>query len=148
MATVARAEMLIRASAEAIFQAFVEPSLLKKFWLKKTSGPLRLDHIVHWEFLVPGAHEQVETTQLVKAERIAFNWSDGKSVDIRLTRFGRGATRVTVEVTGFRGKGAADEAIDATEGFTIVLCDLKSLLEGGASGGMVRDKARLIAAQR
>jgi len=56
--------------------------------------------------------------------------------------------RVTVEVEGFDGKGATDEAMGATEGFTIVLCDLKSLLEGGASGGMVRDKARLIAAQK
>ena len=34
------------------------------------------------------------------------------------------------------------------EGFTIVLCDLKALLETGASAGMVRDKARLIAAER
>ena len=147
MPTIARSEMLIRASAQDIFEAFVEPAWLKKFWLKKASGPLRLDRVVDWEFLVPGARETVETTHLVKAKRIAFNWSDGKSVDIRLARFGRGATRVTVEVTGFRGKAAADEAIGATEGFTIVLCDLKGLLEGGASGGMVRDKARLIAAK-
>ena len=39
------------------------------------------------------------------------------------------------------------DALGATEGFAIVLCDLKSLLEQGVSGGMVRDKARLIAAQ-
>ena len=145
MPTVARSEMLIRASAADVFEAFVEPAVLKKFWLKKASGPLQLKQTVRWDFLVPGAHEQVETTHLEKSRRIAFNWSDGKSVDIRLARFGRQATRVTVDVTGFRGKSAADEAIGATEGFTIVLCDLKSLLEGGASAGMVRDKARLIA---
>ncbi|MEP7276850.1 MAG: hypothetical protein ABI812_10875, partial [Betaproteobacteria bacterium] len=34
----------------------------------------------------------------------------------------------------------------ATEGFTIVLCDLKCLLETGQSGNMVRDKAALISA--
>lgn len=147
MPTVARSEMLIRASAQEIFDAFVEPARLKKFWLKKASGPLQLDTPVRWDFLVPGAHEQVETTHLEKGRRVAFNWSDGKSVDIRLAGFGRGATRVTVEMTGFRGKAAADEAIGATEGFTIVLCDLKALLETGASGGMVRDKARLIAAE-
>lgn len=33
----------------------------------------------------------------------------------------------------------------ATEGFSIVLCDLKTLLESGRSAGLVRDKARLIA---
>ena len=38
------------------------------------------------------------------------------------------------------------EAVSTTEGFAIVLCNLKSLLETGKSGGMVRDKAVLIAA--
>ena len=41
---------------------------------------------------------------------------------------------------------AVAEAVATTEGFAIVLCDLKSLLETGKSGGMVRDKAVLIAA--
>ena len=41
---------------------------------------------------------------------------------------------------------AVSEAVSTTEGFAIVLCDLKSLLETGRSGRMVRDKAVLIAA--
>jgi len=57
MATVARSEMLIRASARAIFQALVEPAWLKKFWLKKASGPLQLGQVVEWAFLVPGARD-------------------------------------------------------------------------------------------
>jgi uncharacterized protein YndB with AHSA1/START domain len=138
--------MLIRASAQEVFDAFVQPALLTKFWLRKASGPLALDRVVRWEFMVPGAADEVQATRLVPAEHIAFNWSDGTSVDIRLARFGRGATRVTVEAEGFRGKAAAAQAVGATEGFAIVLCDLKSLLETGASGGMVRDKGRLIAA--
>ena len=36
-------------------------------------------------------------------------------------------------------------AIDATAGFSQVLCELKLLLEAGKPGGMVRDKAALIA---
>ena len=36
--------------------------------------------------------------------------------------------------------------VATTEGFAIVLCDPKSLRETGKSGGMVRDKAVLIAA--
>lgn len=56
------------------------------------------------------------------------------------------ATVARVEVRGFIGRGAASEAVSTTEGFAIVLCDLKSLLETGKSGGMVRDKATLIAA--
>ena len=39
-------------------------------------------------------------------------------------------------------------AVNATEGFTIVACDLKSLLETGRSGNMARDKAVLISAEK
>ena len=53
---------------------------------------------------------------------------------------------VDVQVKGFKGRKAVAEAVATTEGFAIVLCDLKSLLETGKSGGMVRDKAVLIAA--
>ena len=40
MPTVARATMLIRSPALLVFNAFVQPALLKKFWLKQASGPL------------------------------------------------------------------------------------------------------------
>jgi hypothetical protein len=34
--------------------------------------------------------------------------------------------------------------VNATEGFAIVLCDLKVLLETGHPAGLVKDKAELI----
>jgi uncharacterized protein YndB with AHSA1/START domain len=145
---VARSEMLIRSPAKAIFKAFVEPAWLKKFWLKNASRPLALGETVHWEFLVPGAKEEVTVIHMEDGQRIAFGWSDGKNVEIRLKAFGRGTTRVIIEVRGFKGSAAAAEAIGATEGFAIVLCDLKALLENGSSGRMVRDKAKLIATDK
>jgi hypothetical protein len=39
---------------------------------------------------------------------------------------------------------AADQIVDATEGFSIVLCDLKTLLETEHSANPVRDKVELI----
>jgi hypothetical protein len=51
-----------------------------------------------------------------------------------------------VTESGFRG--GADEvvaqAIEATAGFTLVLSELKALLEHGKALNLVRDKARLI----
>jgi hypothetical protein len=76
--------------------------------------------------------------------RIRFSWSDGIDVDIRIDPFDVGASRVWVEARGFAGERAADMAVAAAAGFTIVLCDLKSLLETGQSGHMVRDKAILL----
>ena len=146
MPTVARATMLIRSPALLVFNAFVQPALLKKFWLKQASGTLGAGAKVDWEFRVPGATETVEVTRFVEGEQISFVFSDGKTVAIRFHAKGRSSTAVEVQVKGFKGRKAVSEAVSTTEGFAIVLCDLKSLLETGKSGGMVRDKATLIAA--
>ena len=145
MAASARAEMLIRRPVDEVFEALVKPALLRKYWLNKASAPLGEGVSVDWEFLVPGATEVVTVTRFVQAEQIAFEWSNGNCVDIRFYPTGRSSTRVKVEVTGFSGRDTATQAVAATEGFAIVLCDLKSLLETGSSGKMVRDKAALIA---
>ena len=81
MPTVARSAMLIRSPVHAVFQAFVQPVRLKKFWLKTASGPLTEGAQVHWEFLVPGASEEVSVRRLVDNELILFEWSDGAPKD-------------------------------------------------------------------
>ena len=144
---VARAELLIRRPPKEVFDSFVEPNIIERFWLKSTSGPLAKGAIVKWEFMVRGAHETVTVTELSANQVIAFTWSDGIAVNIKFHPRDDG-TKVSVSATGFNGSGVTAQAVDATEGFTIVLCDLKSLLETGQSGNMVRDKAALISADR
>ena len=95
---------------------------------------------------MPGATETVEVTRFIEGAQISFVFSDGKTVALRFHAKGRSSTTVDVQVKGFKGRKAVAEAVATTEGFAIVLCDLKSLLETGKSGGMVRDKAVLIAA--
>ena len=146
MTAIARATMLIRSPAPSVFNAFVQPALLKKFWLKQASGPLGEGAKVDWEFRVPGATETVEVIRFIESEQISFVFSDGKTVAMRFHAKGKSSTAVDVQVKGFEGRKAVSEAVSTTEGFAIVLCDLKSLLETGKSGGMVRDKAVLIAA--
>jgi uncharacterized protein YndB with AHSA1/START domain len=146
MPIVARAEMLIRRPASVVFNALVQPASLRKFWLKSASAPLSKGAKVHWEFLVPGATETVDVTRFIAGEALSFVWSGGKAVQMRFHARGRSSSVVEVEVRGFKGGSATSEAVSTTEGFAIVLCDLKSLLEKGKSGGMVRDKAALIAA--
>lgn len=141
-AQVARAEMLIRRPAAEVFDAFVQPEKITKFWLEGTTGPLAEGARLKWQFLVPGVSETVAVTAFEIPRRIAFDWSDGISVDIRFEAHGDGAARVTVESSGFT---SGDETVGATEGFSIVLCDLKTLLESGRSANLVRDKAELIA---
>ena len=135
-------QMLIRKSPDAVFNAFVDPRLIEKFWLRSASGPLAKGARVEWEFMVPGARETVAVTEFVPGRGIAFTWSGGVAVKMAFDPYDTSDTRVTVSATGFD----ATHTVDATEGFAIVLCDLKSFLETGRSGNMVRDKAALIAA--
>jgi len=79
----ARAEMLIRSSAQSCFDAFVNPDTIVKFWLDKTSGPLKPGATVKWTFMVPGAEETVTVTDFSSPSRLAFHWSDGIHVDMQ-----------------------------------------------------------------
>jgi uncharacterized protein YndB with AHSA1/START domain len=140
---IAKASMLIRRPVAEVFDAFVNPDTITKFWLESTTGPLAEGAQVGWHFMVPGATETVTVTAFEDQRRIAFDWSDGNSVDMGFEAHGNDTTCLAVEVTGFENENAV---VNATEGFSIVLCDLKTLLESGRSANLVRDKAELIAA--
>lgn len=135
--------MLVRCPVAEVFDAFVSPARITRFWLEATTGPLAKDARVEWRFMVPGATEVVTVTGFDDQHRIAFDWSNGVSVSMDFREHGNRATQITVEATGF---GQVDEIVNATEGFSIVLCDLKTLLETGSSANLVRDKAELISA--
>ena len=142
---VAKATMLIRCPVAEAFDAFVNPKKITQFWLDSTSGPLVYGAKVSWSFMVPGATETVTVTELQDQRRIGFDWSDGIQVTIDFQEHGNGAVCVSAKASGF---SAEEAVVGATEGFSIVLCDLKTLLEHGKSANLVRDKAALIAASR
>jgi hypothetical protein len=94
--------------------------------------------------MVPGATEKVLVTKFEAPRHLAFDWSDGIHVEMAFEPYGDGATRASIEVSGFKGADAFEQATNTVEGFSIVLCDLKTLLETGESAHLVRDKAELI----
>lgn len=140
----ATAEMLIRRPPGEVFAAFVNPTLLRKFWLSDASGPLAPGARVRWKFMVPGAEADVVVRRFESPNHLAFDWPEGVHVDMKFAPVGDGATRVTVAVDGFDPRKLLVQATQTIEGFSIVLCDLKTLLESGSSANLVRDKAELI----
>src|SRR5688572_9323309 len=99
---VAKAKMLIQRPAAEVFNAFIQPHLITKFWLKNSSGPLHSGAQVDWEFLVPGATERVSVTASEEPTHLAFVWSESKlNIDIRLSEAQNGSAVVSVEVRGF-----------------------------------------------
>ncbi len=141
----ATASQLIRSPMAEVFDAFVDPTRITQFWLKSASAPLAEGARVTWQFMVPGASETVTVTEFRAPRRIAFNWAGGLSVELDFQEHGVGATRVAATAKGFAGSNAAQQAVGTAEGFSIVLCDLKTLMETGRSANLVRDKATLIA---
>ena len=135
--------MLIRKPPGEVFNAFVDPEIITTFWLSSASKPLAPSASVKWAFMVNGATADVQVTEFEKARRIGFVWSGGKTVKIDFSSQGEVETRVSVRETGYSIE-EVDEAIESTQGFTIVLCDLKTLLEQGRSAGLAKDKAELI----
>jgi uncharacterized protein YndB with AHSA1/START domain len=142
----ARSEQLIRRPVDEVFASFVEPDRLVRFWLARASGPLRLGGRVNWEFKVPGAASEVEVLALEPNRRILLRWTDHTQTEWTFSKHGTDGTVVTVAQSGFAGTSEEVIAtvIEATQGYTLVLGDLKVLLESGRSPGLVADKARLI----
>jgi uncharacterized protein YndB with AHSA1/START domain len=138
------AQMLIRRPPGEVFAAFVNPTLLRKFWLSDASGPLGPGARVRWKFMVPGAEADVVVRRFEAPQHLAFDWPQGVHVDMKFAAFSDGATRVTVAVSGFDPRQLLAQATATIEGFSIVLCDLKTLLESGTSAHLVRDKAELL----
>ena len=144
---IARVAIPIRRPVSDVFNSFVDPSIITRFWLQSTSGPLARSATVEWHFMVPGAVEKVTVHEFEDKRRIAFGWSDGVNVAMNFSETGPDSTLLSVEASGF-AEDDIEAVVGATEGFCIVLCDLKTLLESGRSANLVRDKALLISESR
>ena len=140
-----QAAMLIRRPPGEVFAAFVNPQTLRKFWLANASGPLGPGARVQWDFMVPGASARVVVTRFEAPHFLSFDWP-GMRVEMTFEAFGDDGTRCAVALSGFESADAITQAAGAIEGFAVVLCDLKTLLETGESAHLVRDKAELIIA--
>jgi hypothetical protein len=68
-------------------------------------------------------------------------------VELTFEPFEEVGTRLAVAVGGLDPGDLLTQATNVIEGFSIVFCDLKTLLESGASANLVRDKAVLIEAR-
>ena len=145
---VVTAQMLIRRPPGEVFAAFANPQTIRKFWLRDTTGPLAPGARVQWHFMVAGATANVVVTGFEAPRRIGFDWPGGMHVELRFEPFGDGDTHVSAEVSGFNGKDLLTQATNVVEGFSIVFCDLKILLESGSSANLVRDKAELLESSR
>jgi uncharacterized protein YndB with AHSA1/START domain len=137
--------MLIRRPVAEVFEAFVDPAVTTKFWFTKSSGRLEAGKRVQWEWEMYGASGQVDVKALETNKRILIEWPGAggpTSVEWVFTPHGSDSTFVSITNSGFAGDGDAvvNEAIQSTEGFTLVLAGLKALLERNVVLNLVGDR--------
>lgn len=137
----AKAEMLIRKPVKEVFEAFIDPAVTTKFWFTKSSGSLKTGDRVRWDWEMYGVSANVEVKEVEENKRILIEF--GTTVEWIFTSRTENETLVTITNTGFKGDGddIVKQAIVSTEGFTIVLCGLKALLEHNIVLNLVSDKA-------
>lgn len=144
-APVAKAEMLIRRPAADVFEAFVNPQITERFWFTRGSAPLEPGKRVQWTWEMYDLSMEVTVLALEPNRRIVIEWPGEKAsttVEWTFTSLAEGETFVSIVNQGFSGSGdeVARQAMDSTEGFTIVLAGLKALLEHGIRLNLVADR--------
>lgn len=142
---VAKAEMLIRKPIAEVFEAFVDPVITSKFWFTKGSGRLEIGKQIRWDWEMYDFSVQVSVKAIEKNKRILIEWSahdTPTTVEWLFTPRADNTTFVSVTNTGFSGDGdeIVKQAMDSTEGFTLVLSGLKAFLEHNIILNLVSDR--------
>lgn len=138
---VARATMRIRRPPVEVYAAFVDPAITTRFWFSRAGGPLVPGATVTWHWDDYGASADVRVVALEPGRRIAIEWPT--PVEWRFTPHGGDATFVAIAASGFAGSDdeKVAQALDATEGFNLVVAACKAWLEHGIDLRLVADKA-------
>ena len=137
--------MLVRKPVAEVFEAFVNPEITTKFWFTKSSGRLEAGKQVHWDWEMYGISIPVTAKAIEPNKRIVIEWpgyGGSTTVEWVFAPQKDGTTFVSISEAGFTGSG--DELVrkvtDSTQGFSLVLAGLKSLLEHNIKLNLVADR--------
>lgn len=142
---VVKTAMLIRRPAAEVFEAFVDPEVTTRFWFTRSTGRLEAGKEVEWFWEMYGVSAPVSVKAIEPDRRIVIEWPDihgPTTVEWRFDPMPDGSTFVEITNSGFTGDPdeLVEQALDSTQGFTLVLAGLKALLEHDIELNLVRDR--------
>jgi uncharacterized protein YndB with AHSA1/START domain len=142
---IAKTGMLIRKPVADVFEAFTNPNITTKFWFTKSSGRLETGKQIQWDWEMYGISVPVTVKAVEQNRRIVIEWpgySGPTIVEWIFTALDDDTTFVSITNAGFTGDGdeLVKQAIDSTQGFTLVLVGLKALLEHNIRLNLVEDR--------
>lgn len=134
--------MLIRKPVQEVFEAFIDPTITTKFWFTKSSGRLEKGRRIRWEWEMYGVSAELDVQEIDQNKRILIQFDDETTAEWLFTQRESEGTFVEIKNYGFKGNltEIANQVIDSTGGYTIVLCGLKALLEHNIKLNLVADK--------
>lgn len=144
-APVATTGMLIRKPVAEVFEAFVNPDITAKFWFTKGSGRLQAGKQLRWEWEMYNHSTEVNVQVIEENKRIVVEWGGyGAFTTVEWIFSARpdNTTFVSITNAGFHGDGDAvvKQALDSTEGFSLVLAGAKAFLEHNIQLNLVPDR--------
>jgi uncharacterized protein YndB with AHSA1/START domain len=137
--------MLVRKPVAEVFEAFVNPDITTKFWFTKSSGRLEAGKQVQWDWEMYGISIPVTAKAIEPNKRIVIEWQGYKgptTVEWTFAPQKDGTTFVSISEAGFTGDGdeLVKQVTDSTQGFSLVLAGVKSLLEHSVRLNLVADR--------
>ncbi|MBO9594913.1 MAG: SRPBCC family protein [Niabella sp.] len=141
----AKAAMLIHKPVAEVFEAFVNPEITTKIWFTRSSGPLEKGRQLEWVWEMYGVTVPVFVREVKPCEKIEIEWGNqGEQTLVTWTFSATDSEKTFVSIVNSGFQGDADQLLasvrDSTEGFTLVLANLKALLEHGIQLNLVGDR--------
>ncbi len=141
---IAKAALLIRRPVAEVFEAFVDPDVITKFWFEKSTGRLECGKAVQWHWELYNASTEVRVKAIEENKRILIEWDPDNPTTVEwiFTPRSDDTTYLSVINKGFTGDGdeIVCQALESTGGFALVLAAAKAYLEHGIELNIVADR--------
>ncbi|MDA0679401.1 MAG: SRPBCC family protein [Proteobacteria bacterium] len=143
---VAKTELLIRKPVAQVFEAFIDPEMITKFWFDRSSGRLESGQTVQWHWDLFDMAIDVRVKAIEANQRILIEWgtdaANVTTVEWTFTARTDETTYVSILVGGFSGDAdkIVSQALDSMGGFSLVLAAAKAWLEHGIQLNIVADR--------
>lgn len=126
-------KMKIFKPANEIFEAFVDPAKIGKYWFSSSSERWEEGKTITLRYDEYNAEGDIQVIEIVPNKKIVFNW--GNTVTISLIELDLSTTVVEINEEGFseNDEQLLHKMVDNKEGWVYMLSCLKVYLEHGVT---------------